>query len=228
VGYRDELEAAQARCQALERELADARREIAELEGESAALVPVGDTALATSQPPDKPERFVRFERTLPGRLSEESLAEIAEHLSESTEYPTSELTALVGSVLWKGSSGSYVHTARVSSRRGEVVVRMEADVAAMAVGAGFVGLVGGGATSGLIGALGAASALFPPALALVPLVPITWWAKRRLHRRWYRKQVERSRRRFEEVVALVEKLIEDAEDPDSENAEADPGGPAS
>jgi hypothetical protein len=58
--------------------------------------------------------------------------------------------------------------------------------------------------------------------------VPLTWFGKRRLHLRWYRKQVERSRQRFEELVARVKKLAEEVEEPKSEIAEADPGGPAS
>jgi hypothetical protein len=67
------------------------------------------------------------------------------------------------------------------------------------------------------------------PATCIKPEIrPLTWFGKRRLHLRWYRKQVERSRQRFEELVARVKKLAEEVEEPKSEIAEADPGGPAS
>ena len=214
--YRDELEAAHARNEALERELATARREIAELKGDKLALVPAGSTALAKMDATKR--KVLLFNETFEGQLSEAALAEIGEFLADlANSGLAARLVVMSGSVSWQGAVGSYLVKVRVSSRRGEVKVSVQKHVAAQGFGAGVLGaLIGGGIGFGTAGV--AAGLALSPAIGLLPILPVAWWLKRRLHRRFRRKQIESTSEFFNELVELTRSLVQ----PVAEDTSAD------
>lgn len=155
LAYRDDLEAAQARIAALE-------RENAELKQESTALVKADSTALATvgSQKPQRrwlggPTKLAN-ERVLDGEVPEAAFALVVDHARDFFGKP-GELSVLPGSVTWNTrATDSRAIELRLTVRSGETTLRLTENLNGWAGGVyGVLGSVGGLASLATIAALG-------------------------------------------------------------------------
>lgn len=216
MSYRDELDAAQARIEALERELAETR---AALSG-SRALVKVGSVELATRREKQRTARRwlggptrLEAERTIEGAAPETCYGEIVDYLSLHFEIGC-RISTVAGRFEWTSSplssgTGPSV-TVVVTSRDGQTTVRAHEPLSDLlgSIYGGFGGGVGG---AGIIAPI----ALF----ALSPIlgaigVPLWIGGTYALCRSRFRRSVNERETRLEEAVAGVADIIRAAAEP--------------
>ena len=171
MSYRDDLGAARARTDALERELAEARAEIAALKGESKALVRVASTAITRSD--DPPGAFRRifggpkqivYRCTLDGELPDTGYAELIEVIRDTLSV-AGTVSTLPGSLTWRTGAHDVVLdpiTFYATSRGGKTELQLEEKLGQTA-GLFF------GMGSGIVGTAGSIAAV--AALASVPVL---------------------------------------------------------
>lgn len=198
MSYRDDLDAAHARVQALEQELARTKAELAAARGEPRALVAVGDQALvrgaagspAVSRWLGAPTQL-QFVRTLDGELPEAAHTELVERMREAIGA-VGTTTVLPGSLAWATAPApntlSPAVNVYVTSRGGQTTIRAEQKMTQTL--AAIFGGVGGGVGGGAI--------MLPGSVAFVApwLLPVTigvwlggvYAAYRRLYRGRVRK----------------------------------------
>lgn len=213
MSFRDDHQAAVARIAGLERELAEAKRRIAELDGTgSQALVRSQSKALASTR--DAEYGVSRFaggvirlvaERVLDGELFERAHTEMIEHLRDGFGN-MGTVTSLPGSIVWvtQVAPNTSIHqmTLRISSRDGKTLIRLEENLSQLAAGiVGGLGL-GVGVTVGSAGlVLIAINPLLGVAASLLTGGGIFGWS-----RRLYRSRAEK---RGERIEALADELVE-------------------
>lgn len=215
MSYRDELDAARARIEALERELSETKQQL----GQSTALVRATEQSLARRDgPPNAAERWLgdstrlEAERTIEGSAPTSCYVEVVDFLAR--HFDTAGRTAtLEGRLEWTSVTegkgvGPFV-TVTITANRGQTVIRVTENLASLA-GALFGG-VGGGVGGG--GVMVPGSLFFVnPVLGAVAM-PIWFGGVYWLCRAIYKNRVKKRRRRFaeavERIVAIVEQAIE-------------------
>jgi hypothetical protein len=212
-----ELDAAQARAEALERELERTKAELADAKGET-ALVPMAQetTALTPvnreySRLAGIPKRLV-YEREFEGELDEGGLAEIADMLRTERDEQT-DLNVLKGSLAWsirtpQGTpSPTLVH---ITSRRGKTHVKLTENLTTTLINT-YVGVgIGAGLGVGIT-----ATTLFGVfasgigAIALGPLLLGIDYALCRKAVKWRAKvRKYKAEGLFRRLVRLIESLL--------------------
>ncbi len=181
MSYRDDGDAAQARIEALQTELAQAQRRVSELEGaRTLALVPTGGNALAVQQGESLPwygapmrlELTRTFQGALPTALFEDLVDTIRTVTRETgrTEVMKSSLSWTMDSTP-KGTGPFFVVT--VSVREGRTVLTVSDRLGPLA-GALYGGIGGGVGAGGMSLPIGiAVGALHAPVLA--PVFALVW-----------------------------------------------------
>src|SRR5262244_1026630 len=203
--YREDVDAARARAEALEKELASARAEIDELKGaRSEALVRAGSQALekhAAVRWLGGPTRLA-LSRTIEGELPEEAYADLVGR-SGMILGQIGNVTALKGLLSWSStlSSGLVINVV-VTSRDQKTTIRIKESLSRLA--GGIFGGVGGGVGGG---------GMMLPVLAahavpvLTPLAIAAWLGGVfALCRRLYSSI---ARRHSENLFDLLEQLVE-------------------
>lgn len=228
MSYRDDLQASQARANALEQELAEARSKISELEGDkkNEALVRVGTNALArgsAGSPSAKrwlgaPTRL-EFARDVEGEVPETSYTELVEAIRAALGS-VGAVSTLPGSLAWSATNasnglGPFV-SVYITIRDGQTVIRAEEKVGnlAGAIYGGVGGGVGGGALFVPISVAIISPWLLPVALPL--WLGGTYAVCRKLFRGRVKSRAERLETLIDELVAIAEKHIARADDGDS------------
>jgi hypothetical protein len=157
VSYRDELDAAHARIEALETDLARAKRELAGRESTALEKVPASEQALVRGDAggPAAPRWLgapvqLRFEREIDGEVPVDAHTEMVEKMRRAFGA-AGATTVLPGSLAWSltGAQNTLTPTVNiyVSARRGKTTITLEQRLGATA-GAIFGG-VGGGVGAG-------------------------------------------------------------------------------
>jgi len=200
MAYRDDLDAAQARVDALELELKQTRREL--------ALVRAGgDGVLArgASGAPSAPRWLggpveLSFSREIEGEVPAAAHTELVEQIRLAIGN-AGTTTVLPGSLAWSSTVGANSLTPAVSvyvtARRGRTTIRAEQKLGAL-IG-GVYGGVGGGVGGGAI-MLPVAAAVISP--FLVPVAIGAWLGGvYGLCRRIYRGRAQRHATRLEKLV---------------------------
>ncbi len=155
LAYRDDLEAAQARIAALE-------RENAELKQESTALVKAGGTGLAKVGPQNTQRRWLggptklANEKVIDGEVPEAAFALVVDHARDFFGRP-GELSVLPGSVTWNTrTTDSRTIELRLTVRSGATTLRLSENLSGWAGGVyGVLGSMGGVAAIVTIASLG-------------------------------------------------------------------------
>lgn len=233
MSYRDDLEASQARADALEKELADARSKIAELEGgPSRALVRQGPTAMVRGEAGSPAARTwmgaplrTEFIRELDGEISEDAYTEIIERIRAAFDNVGS-VSTLPGSLAWitdnaSNGVGPFV-SVYFTMRDDRTTIRAHERHGGLA-GVVF-GAVGGGVGGGGI-ALPLSLAVISP-MILPFSIPIwlgtAYYACRRLFRSRVRKRAEKLESLMDELAEICEKHITRAREQARANAGSD------
>lgn len=221
MSYRDELDAAQRRADALERQLAETRQELALVKRDAPGLVRGGQDALDRAAPPATASRrwlgaplALSFERVVEGELPESAYGEIVDaihmHLGQ-----TGTFTTIKGSFSWN-SLGSQKNTLAftnvyISSRRGKTTVRVEQQLGNLA--GALYGGVGGGVGGGAIMAPLAPVFFAPWLVAItVPAWLAGWyWGLRRMYRGSARKRAIKLEKLIDELVEVATQCIAEA-----------------
>jgi hypothetical protein len=210
--YRDDLDAAHERIEALERELADARREL----GQSRALVRVERRELARAESGRAISRWlgapIRIERVRVLDVAAPSSChlEIVEYLERQFGIG-GRTSTLLGRLEWmtvpaSGGTGPFV-TVTVTVSQGQTTIRAEERTTnlAGAIYGGIGGGVGGGAIMAPVGLFFVSPILGALALPL-------WFGGLYLGcRRLYRRSMGKRDERMEEAVAGLVEIIEKA-----------------
>lgn len=212
AAYRDELEAATSRAEALESELRQTREEVARLKG--TALVKVGETALAPGAESGAAARWLgaptklNLLREVAGELPEEDYAEVVECIRESLGVIGTTST-LHGSLTWSSartnSPSTRALSISVTSRGGKTTVRAQEGLQELA--GGIWGGVGGGVGGGLGWAPIMGAAFISPWLAVaagVVVVAGVFGGCRAL----YRRSAARRARSLDETMDRVTELV--------------------
>lgn len=224
MSYRDELDAAQNRADALEKQLKDAKQELALVKRDDPqALIAAGDSALDRAAEPDTASRkwlgaplSLKFERSIDGVLPDSAYGEIVDaihlQLGQSGTF-----TTIKGSFSWN-SMGSQKNTLAftnvyISSRRGKTVIRVEQQLGNLA-GALYGGVGGGVGGGGLMAPL--APVFFAPWLIAitVPLWLGGWYAAcRKMYRGSARKRAKKLEELTDELAEVAAYAIKEAEE---------------
>ncbi len=222
VSYRDELDAAQNRADALEKELAEAKKQLALVKRDpDQGLVAEGDTALDRAAEPDSATRkwlgaptTLKFERKLEGELPEDAYAEIVDAIHMQLGH-AGTFTTMKGSFAWN-STGNQKNTLAftnvyISSRRGKTVIRVEQHLGNLA--GALYGGVGGGVGGGAIMAPLAPVFFMPWLTAItVPVWLAGWyWGCRRLYKNSARKRARKLEKLTDEIEDVARLAIQDA-----------------
>ena len=217
--YRDELAAAQARNAALERELAQAREEVAAAKGESKALVLQSKRVhLAERRKPGligAPPK-IELSEVYKGTLSDAAIGEIVDFI-RAIQKDLGTVSRLEGSLVWKSSRrrvtralDATVQTMiHITSRDGEVIVRMEEDLAESQHASRMLAVLGGtlgSFFSGMALAINLGAPFLP--LAVAPLAGALWIARRK-YRSFYRHRDLGAHEFFAELIAFVRERVE-------------------
>jgi hypothetical protein len=209
VGYREELEAAQARADALEQELADTKGQLEQ--EQSKALVLRSDTSLAQVDAGSPAARRwlgaptrIETKRTLEGEIPEEAHTDLIETIRQRLGQ-VGGTTVLPGSLAWaadthKNGIGPNINV-YITVRNGKTEIRADERMGQLA--GAIYGGVGGGVGGGGI-ALPLMAAAINPLLLLVSL-PIWLGGSYAGCRYLYKRSVRRRTRRLEE---LMEELV--------------------
>jgi len=217
VSYRDDLDAAQNRAEALEKQLDEAKRELALVKRDGTALQ-TGETALERASEPGGASQAwlgapltLHFERRLDGELPEAAYGEIVDTIHMQLGQ-AGTFTTIKGSFSWN-STGSQKNTIAftnvyISSRRGKTVIRVEQQLGNLA-GALYGGVGGGVGGGAIIAPL--APVFFAPWLVAVtiPLWLGGWyWACRRLYRGSARKRAAKLERLADTLAEVAHEAI--------------------
>ena len=212
MAYRDELEAAQARVEALERELAQTKNDL--------ALVRTsGDTAIVRGNSGGQAApRWLggplqlAFTREIDGEVPERAYTELVEAVRIAIGN-AGTTTVLPGSLAWSSQvpANSLVPSVSVyvTARRGRTTIRAEQKLGQLA---GVIyGAIGGGVGGGAIVAPIAATAVVAPLLA--PVAALVWLggtfaACRRLYRSRSKQHAARLERLVDELAAIADRYL--------------------
>lgn len=223
MSYRDELDAAHARADALSRELATAREKLDQLENqESQALVPVGSNALLARADASSPSarrwlgapHRIELSRTIEGELPEAAYVELIELIRRRLNN-VGATTVLPGSLAWTAhvthnGVGPLVNL-YVTIRGGRTTIRMDEKLTNLA--GGIYGGVGGGVGLGVGTAIPVGVGLLSP-LLLPVVIPLwlggTYYACRRLYRRSAKKRAAKLEQLLDDLVELSQRHIDD------------------
>ena len=220
TAYRDELEAAHNRADALANELQQSRAEVARLQ--STALVRVGETSLDAMSKPGAAQRWLGaptqldLVREVEGELPEEAYAEVVECIREGFGVIGTTST-LHGSFTWTAaninSPSGRTLSISVTSRGGRTSIRASEGLQQLAGGiwGGIAGGVGGGV--GWAPIMGAA--FISPWLAVaagVVTVGAIFGGCRKLYRSRAEKRAQSLQATMDKVVALVSARVEPAQ----------------
>ena len=227
--YRDDLDAAHERIGALERELAEARREL----GESQALARVERHELARAESGRAATRWLgaptqlRFERVLDVVAPESCYLEIVQYLERQFGIG-GRTSTLPGRLEWvttppSNGTGPFV-TATVTVVRGATTIRVEERTGNVA-GVVFGG-IGGGVGGGALMAPGALFIVNPllGALAVSAWLGGVYFGCRRIYARSMRKRA----RRADEAVHDIAEIVEAAASVEADASRAAMEAPAS
>ncbi len=209
--YRDELEAARARADALERDLSDARAKISSLEEKNTALAVRDQHALervGTARWLGAPKRL-ELDRVLEGEMPEAGYTEIVEAAREAFGN-VGQVTLLPGSLTWNSTTPQpntvfSPASVYITVRDGRTRIRMEEKL----------GQLAGGIYGGLGGGIGGGGIMLPIAAAWVSPVLLAFtlpaWIGgiSYLCFKLYRRQARKRATRFE---TLGDRLVEIAE----------------
>jgi hypothetical protein len=211
VAYRDDLDAAHKRIEALQHELAGARREL----GESRALVRMDRRELARAESDRARSRWlgaptrVGRSRELDVAAPESCYLDIVEYLEEQFEI-TGRTSTLLGRLEWvttppSSGTGPFV-TVTVTVTDGKTTVRAEERTTTLA-GAIFGG-VGGGIGGGAIMAPGALFFVNPVlgAAALPLWLAGVYFSCRRIYKRTVRKRALRIEEAVDDIAEIIER----------------------
>lgn len=208
--YRDELEAALARADALERDLSDARDKIASLEGKKTELAPVRGALerVGSARWLGAPMRL-ELDRVLEGEMPQSGYTELVEIVRKAFGN-VGQVTLLPGSLTWSSilSQASTINpyaSVYVTVRDGRTRIVMEERLGQLA--GGIYGGIGGGIGSGGI-MLPLAVAWANPLLLAVTL-PAWIGGISYLCFKVYRSRARKRATRFEK---LADRLVDIAE----------------
>jgi hypothetical protein len=223
VSYRNELDAAHARSQALERELAEARDKIEVLErspGQALAKLESSELLVRTDASGPVARRWLgaphrlELSRTLAGEVPEAGYVELIELIRQRLNQ-VGATTVLPGSLAWTAalghnSTGPHV-SVYVTARRGTTSIRIEEKLGNLAGGI-YGGLGGVGMGAGIIVPIAAAT-ITP--LLLPVAIPLwlggIYWGCRRIYRGVARKRAVRLEKLLEELSTIAETQIAEA-----------------
>lgn len=148
--YRGDLDAAQARANALESELEEAKREIGELRGGQAlVLANSEEKTLAKSNP--NYSRFlggpkaIALERTIEAQLDSDDFIELIQLITRHTG-DAGTVSSMVGSATWSASSSgknSSPPQVTITCLRGKTTIRVDHNLRTL--GTALFGGIGGG-----------------------------------------------------------------------------------
>lgn len=222
--YRDDRDADRARIAALEVELAEAKRRVAELEGRrETALVQASGSALALADAAPSAAKTwlgaplrLSLAKRWAGAFPTDRFEDVIERIREITRDPgRSEL--LRSSMTWWASAGERsagpFTVVTLTVRDGQTTLTITDRLGALA-GALFGGVGGGVGGGGLIAPLAATIAV--PVLA--PVFILGWLGgiyagTRALFRRTARRRAEGMQQLFDALVPEIEARIADARD---------------
>lgn len=220
VTYRDELEAAQSRADALERELSDARDKIASLEGKKTGAVREGNETALAIRGPGALERVgshrwmgspmrLELDYVLEGEMPESGYTELVEVVRKAFGN-VGQVTLLPGSLTWSSTptQGSTINPyvtlyVTVRDRRTRIVLEER------------LGMLAGGIYGGIGGGIGGGGIMLPIAVAwanpvlLAFSLPAWIGGISYLCFKMYRSQARKRAARFER---LADRLVEIAE----------------
>ncbi|CAN5764615.1 hypothetical protein BH11MYX2_BH11MYX2_09720 [soil metagenome] len=215
--YRDDRDADRARIEALEIELAQARRELAAVRGESFALVPASGNALAVAEGKDQrwygPPTKIDLARSFEGEFPKEKFEELIANIRRIMET-RGHAELLTTSMTWWATGGqrqnNTVAEITVSSRNGktDLAVRLNLRPLVGAMYGGVFGGVGGGGVSLPIA--------IPIAMGMplvVPVAVVVWLGSvflgaRSIYKRLGRRHAERARDVFAALSAEITRVI--------------------
>jgi hypothetical protein len=219
--YRDELEAANSRADALESELQQAQHEVARLKG--TALVRVGESALVPTKEAGGTARWLgaptklNMVREVAGELHEKDYAEVVECIRECLGVIGTTST-LQGQLTWSSSNtnspSTRALTLSVTSRAGMTTIRVHEGLQELA--GGIWGGVGGGVGGGIGWAPIMGAAFLSPWLAVatgVAVVAGVYAGCRALYRRSARKRANSLEETMDQVTELVAARCEPPEE---------------
>lgn len=217
--YRDDLDAAHARVASLERELSEARAELNK--AESTALVPAGDTSLATTgEESTAAMRWLgaptklELTRVVEGEIPDSSHTELVECIRVAMGN-VGTTTVLPGSLAWaaishQGGMGPFANI-YITYRDGQTAIRADEKMGNLA--GGIFGGIGGGVGGGGIMAPIAAAWITP--LLLPITIPLwlggTYWACRRFYKKGVAKRHAKLETLIDELAAIALEHIERA-----------------
>jgi len=219
VTYRDDLDAAHARIESLETELALVKRERTDAGGPGTALerVAAADQALVRGDAGGKAARRwlgapaqLRFERELEGEVPVDAHTELVEKMRRAFGS-AGQTTVLPGSLAWciVGSSNSLTPTVNiyVTSRRGRTRITLEQRLGQTA-GAIYGGVGGGVGGGGVM--LPIAAAMLSP--FLVPVAIVGWLGGvYGVCRKLYKSRARVHARRLDQLLDELAELCADA-----------------
>jgi hypothetical protein len=217
MSYRDDLEAAQNRIAALERELGDAKQ----------ALVVRDEAALATTPWQRRARRWLgartrlRGERVVEGEIDDGAYAELVEAITEGFDV-RGRASSVPDRLQWSNTTGDRrngIADIAISITHNHGQTRIKGEVRLGALAGGIFGGIGGGGGGGAA-FVGASTFLeFPIGMAAIGLAIVgawlgaTYWSCRKL----YRWSVKRREDRLEGVLDRLEEICEKAPKRDSE-----------
>jgi hypothetical protein len=217
VTYRDDRDADRARIEALEQELAQTKRELADERGESTALVPVSENALAVAEGNDErwygPPTKLDLARSFEGEFPKDRYEELVAHIRRimATRGHAEVLTT---SMTWWAAGGQHqnitVAEITVTSRNGrtDLAVHLNLRPLAGATYGGVLGALGGG---GFPFTIAIPIAVGAPWLA--PVVAVGWLGSvfagaRALYKRRGRRSARQANNVFEALSAEIAKIL--------------------
>jgi len=212
VAYRDDLDAAQARADALEQELARTRQELALVRAGGETALARGNAGGAAAPRWLGGPIELAFSREVDGELPTEAHTELVECIRRAIGN-AGTTTVLPGSLAWVSSVGGNQLAPAVSVyvtvRGGRTTIRAEQKLGGL-VG-GIYGGVGGGVGGGAIVLPVAAVAVSP---LLVPVAIAAWLGGvyslcRRLYRGRAKKHASRLEKLVDDLAAIAARALD-------------------
>ena len=211
MAYRDDLDAAQARVQALELELARTREELALVRTGGETAVVRGNAGGTTAPRWLGGPVELAFTREIDGEVPADAHTELVEQIRQAIGN-AGTTTVLPGSLAWSSTvapnSLAPSVNVYVTARRGRTTIRAEQKLGAL-VG-GIYGGIGGGVGGGGIVLPIAAAAIAP---VLVPFALVGWLGGvygvcRRLYRSRTRRHAARLERLVDELAVIADRYL--------------------
>jgi len=206
VSYRDDVAAANARAEALQKELDDARAEIATLQGRDEALARLAQSGIQLSQRQAVAARWLgaptrlSLTREIDHEISEDLYPELVDCIRRRLGN-AGTVSTLKGSLTWTMMSQQRPISVYVSSRHGKTTITIDQSLGTLA--GGIFGGIGGGVGGGMVGLTVAAAAAATP--LLIPVAILGWLGTvYGVCRRIYRNRVHANARTLQ---ALLDEL---------------------